>query len=378
MSNTKDVSPENCIKKYIAAKGHLGFDEVGFQLMDNIVLCQLSYIDFARVLSRGDAVTLREAARRFHEIGHCDLKIVWGADGGFDFLDPVADSKRFENVVIKNFEDFHDLHFEMQFCAMTFVLDRTEEYIVFRGADETIVGWKECFMLAYGDMPSHKYALRYLNNHIKSGKKYYVGGHSKGGNLALYGASKIGKEKLELVERVFTNDSPGFLPEADEIDVEKLQDKWFCIRPDDSIVGRIFEMQAKHDIITKCNVSGLKQHYLQTWMFEGMEPMVVPKFSVASDRAIGALNLWLNRQSFDDRMEKIDDIYAAMTKEGADTMEDFFQEGAHGYERVLRLYRKTLGIAIGGMISSMGALILIFRLIPGRDRNKSKDIEEAK
>ena len=140
MKEKGTLNSENCIKKYIDEKGRISFEDTEFQIMDNIVLCQLSYIDFAEILSEEDEITLKEAFRRFKFLGHCDLKIVWGAGHGFDFLEPCAESNRFGNIVIRNFEDFHDKNLGMQFCGMEFVLNDDYSYIVFRGADETIVG----------------------------------------------------------------------------------------------------------------------------------------------------------------------------------------------------------------------------------------------
>lgn len=370
MKEKGTLNSENCIKKYIDENGRISFEDTEFQIMDNIVLCQLSYIDFAEILSEEDEITLKEAFRRFKFLGHCDLKIVWGAGHGFDFLEPCAESNRFGNIVIRNFEDFHDKNLGMQFCGMEFVLNDDYSYIVFRGADETIVGWKECFMLAYADMPSHDYALKYLEKNITQSRKYFIGGHSKGGNLALYGGANLMDKKLNRVKNIFTNDSPGFFPKVDLVDVKKLHKKWISIRPEDSIVGRIFELRAPKDIIVKCNVSGLKQHYLQTWTFENMKPIPADKFSYRSEKMIKALNLWLERQEFDSRMEEIDNLYNALTEGGANTVKDFFWEGKEGYERVLKLYRKTLGIVAGGMISGFGILLVAVIMAFRHDKNR--------
>lgn len=368
MGASENIVKENYIRKYIEENGHKCFGNLSFTNMDNIVLCQLSYVDFAEILSKGESITLKEALHRFKEVGNCDLKMVWGENQGFDFLLPCATSERFGNIVISSFSDFVDRHTGMQFCAMSFVFDDCHEYIAFRGTDETIVGWKECLELSYGYMPSHEYALKYLEKHINLQKKYFVGGHSKGGNLALYAASKISEDKFRRIDKVFANDSPGFYPKADIFDIGRLQKKLISIRPEDSFVGRIFELKPKNDIIVKCSESGLKQHYLQTWKFQGTELVKAEHFSHLSNSGIAALNIWLSHNGFDERMKKIDDLYNAMTKEGSDTIEEFFDEGTEGYERVLNLHKKALGIFLGGMISGIGMLILIVKSVFKRDK----------
>ena len=66
--------------------------------------------------------------------------------------------------------------------------------VVFRGTDDTLIGWKEDFHMTYMDhVPAQKRAASYLHHVMKEFPKgrFLVAGHSKGGNLATYACSYL-------------------------------------------------------------------------------------------------------------------------------------------------------------------------------------------
>jgi len=66
--------------------------------------------------------------------------------------------------------------------------DDSQMYIAFRGTDDSIVAWKEDFMMSFSVIPAQKFALDFLKHVISRhpNTDFIVGGHSKGGNLAIY------------------------------------------------------------------------------------------------------------------------------------------------------------------------------------------------
>ena len=100
---------------------------------------------------------------------------------------------------------------ETQFAAMTFTAKKQFTYVGFRGTDTSLAGWKENFNMAFADaVPAQHQALRYLEAiAAKTTGPLYVGGHSKGGNLAEYAALKAAPEIQARIERVFIHDGPG-------------------------------------------------------------------------------------------------------------------------------------------------------------------------
>ena len=122
----------------------------------------------------------------------------------------LSESKRFQSVLVTHYFHIVDKEIDMQISGMTFVLPNDTLYVAFKGTDETITGWKEDFDLSYKDViPSQKKAVSYLNEILSSFvRPVYVGGHSKGGNLAMY-ASLFCKDS-DLIVKVYNNDGPGF------------------------------------------------------------------------------------------------------------------------------------------------------------------------
>ena len=52
---------------------------------------------------------------------------------------------------------------QTQFSALTMLLPDGSAYVAFRGTDDTIVGWKEDFNMAFTpEIPAQKYAAEYL------------------------------------------------------------------------------------------------------------------------------------------------------------------------------------------------------------------------
>lgn len=128
------------------------------------------------------------------------------------FVYELAASRRFRNVKIKNFVNINDRSIEKQFAAITFILNDEYSYIAFRGTDDTFNGWKEDFNMAFKcPVPSQEEALRYVQNVYGSlTSKIYLGGHSKGGNIAVYTLVKSDEDIQNRIENAFSHDGPRF------------------------------------------------------------------------------------------------------------------------------------------------------------------------
>ena len=118
----------------------------------------------------------------------------------------LADSRRFGPVVIGSYKDSLQEEKDVQFCVMLFKVRKNLHYIAFRGTDNTLTGWKEDFMTCFTLTGGQRMALTYLKSHIRPGIRYDIGGHSKGGNLAMYALSRIGDEKLRQVRHIYLQD----------------------------------------------------------------------------------------------------------------------------------------------------------------------------
>ena len=61
---------------------------------------------------------------------------------------------------------------------------------------------------------SQTMAEAYLRARLNTFDTLLVGGHSKGGNLAVYAAAMLPDELFDRIEHVYSNDGPGFCREV--------------------------------------------------------------------------------------------------------------------------------------------------------------------
>ena len=105
----------------------------------------------------------------------------------------IARSKRFSSMKMSGYINDIDLQRQTQFSAVVFDLDNEHNYYVaFRGTDNTLIGWKEDFNMGFDfPVPAQITALEYFEEArigLKEGT-FILGGHSKGGNLAIYASA---------------------------------------------------------------------------------------------------------------------------------------------------------------------------------------------
>ena len=175
---------------YIKEYKNITFAKEPMSDVDSLVLCQLAYLKFDGIVP--DATKRRKAISVQEIAAHENYENLYG-DTRYEkdnraLFENIIKSKRYRRLKVNYYMNIIVNEWETQFCAVTFFLDDGTPYIAFRGTDETIVGWKEDFNMSFlSPVPGQNYSLHYLT-HVASKlrKPFYVGGHSKGGNLAIY------------------------------------------------------------------------------------------------------------------------------------------------------------------------------------------------
>lgn len=183
-----------------------------------------------------------------------------------NLLSIMSTSRRYKDVVIKNYVSDICTHREIQFTAFTVDIDRDTRLVTFSGTDDTLIGWKENFNMIFTfPTEAQKASVEYLDNVAKWGKEIYVIGHSKGGNLAMYSAIHASKSDFRRIVKVINFDGPGF---TEDIEMNKRNinrfKKIYLYIPQTSIVGRLFK-HYENEIIVNSNTIGLHQHDLLSW-----------------------------------------------------------------------------------------------------------------
>lgn len=293
------------IYEYVTKFGNHTFDEKEFNEVDNLVLSVIMYLDFTNIVSnKKDAITLRNAALEYFHTH--DKKIVYrlgiAQKDAYRLLEVVMDTKRYQDILLSNYRYITSL--DSQFSSLVFDLNKHLKFIGFEGTDEYISGWKEDAYLAIRfPVDAQKYAIKYLNEVVSLfDKKIIIGGHSKGGNLALvasmYARGYI-KSKIKLI---YSNDGPGLREiEHSSRNYKSIQKKYIHIIPNYSLVGVILKNDTYHIVeSTKKNVLA---HSASTWLIED-EHFKVTTQSSASKKLENSINKFLDNTN-DEEIEKV-------------------------------------------------------------------------
>lgn len=318
------------ILDYIAWRGDLTLDIVPFNEIDALIFCEFAYLKLRGIVPEKvgkDGIPLETAARLFFEapdvVERSDMGILFGK-AVVELFQLMAATPRYKNLRLCGFVEHVDDFHEKQFAAVTVLLGDGSSFVVFRGTDDTLVGWKEDFNMCFmTPVPSQQEALDYLvqASGCLSGK-IRVGGHSKGGNLALYSATFCGKRIQKRICNVYNFDGPGF--ELNISTVPEFQGIRHCVQrfvPDHSIVGFLLEQDGEYQVIKSQEV-GLMQHNLLSWQLDGprfQEVEQVADSSVLIDRSV---KNWLQMHSSTERERFVEALYEVLTSSHATTFSE--------------------------------------------------------
>ena len=294
------------------------FDGRGFCTVDSLVLSWLVYTrlpadDPALAPARGwEGVRLADLYRAEYFATY--YAGMWGEEPGLDLLAAVAASPRFRDVRVMGYVDATDPQAEKQFAAMTFRLTEDLSYVAFRGTDASLVGWKEDFNLAYRcPVPSQTEAARYLGAvAARVDGDLLVGGHSKGGNLAVYAAARAPGGVGDRVRRIFSHDGPGFLAEflATE-DYRRVGPRVDKTIPQSSVVGMLLEQQEGYRVV-RSNRAMIWQHDPFSWVVEGCDLVTLDGLTADARYLNRTVSAWLGSRTVKERERFIDTLYSVI------------------------------------------------------------------
>ena len=315
------------ILDYLKWRGDITFDHDGPNEVDGLIFCELAYLPFERFISEcNDEETLKSLYKRYSELPESETKIgaIFPEKKIKELFALVASSERYKNVKLKRFINHVCKSSEKQFCAMTFVLNSEYLYIAYRGTDDTLVGWKEDFNMAFNTpIPSQIDSTAYLNDvGARTRKKIYVGGHSKGGNLSVY-ASVMALDKVQdKIIAVHNFDGPGFRNDVfDEIKESSIIEKIINILPQGSVIGMIFTLLGKKEFI-RSKGKGMYQH-------DGFNWELLQKSFVTADGPLKSsveihdiIDTITSSMSKEERIELVEAIYTLITVNDSTTLTD--------------------------------------------------------
>lgn len=332
------------IMDYISWRGDLSFEQSQFNEVDNLILACFSYVnlDGISAVTKQKGIGLKKLTKEFMKL-HTMKELE--ADKSFIRLAPfmmmeMAKSVRFGKCVVRNYVNDIVTEAEQQFAAMEIVLEDGTSYVSFRGTDDTIIGWKEDFNLSTGVVPAQKRAIEYLQKISEhTDGMLRAGGHSKGGNLAIYG-SVMCKSAHEKILEIYSNDGPGFSREFQELpEMKEMMPKIIRIIPEYSIIGTLLEHE-KEPVIVASSSKGLLQHDGFSWEVQG--PALVRRDSLNKTalRFIEILHKWIDGMDMEQKRLLIEDLFATLQASGYENLSEVQSGGLKSLAAMVKRVEK--------------------------------------
>lgn len=333
------------IVSYIKRQKENTFKEVPFNEVDALVLAQFIYPKWDGIIptisEKREAVCLGDIAENL-DFAHVFLDERYRKDN-VELVEAMVESKRFGRMRMNYFSDITSVLAETQFSAMTVFLEDGPTVIIYRGTDETMVGWKEDFNMAFKEpVTGQSLSALYLQqvSELVDGN-YIVLGHSKGGNFAVYASMNVEEKIQNRIEKVYSFDSPGFRPEIlESVDFNKIKDKIYKFLPHSSIFGML--LQSKEDFqVVECFSIGILQHNPYNWQVSDNEFKKVEKLDRGSVFLNETFNEWLYSLN-DEELHAYSEIwYQVMQEANITTMLDFTKEPGKALTSLIDAVRET-------------------------------------
>ena len=267
------------IYDYISEYGNQEF--VKINSLDAMIFARLSYINIEKIWSKIPCKII-DLNNYIDDIkpSFRDKKLI----------ELLSKQKRFKNLIIENCHNVFNKKEVIQFFAMTINLPNNEAFVAFRGTDKSFTGLMEDLEMSYKVIPSQVCAQLYISS-LKQYRRLYLGGHSKGGNLAMYAFLNSKFSKRLQIKRVYNFDGPGFLEILNNND-RKIVNYY----PNCSFVGRLFTSVGKVNVI-KANKDGIEGHNIYNWEIDGNQLKMgifnddSNNFAVASKRLLSKIKI---------------------------------------------------------------------------------------
>ena len=285
------------------------FKESSFNNIDSLILAYLSYFHFPNTLTR---------------LKDLDISKTTKVEKNREFIKRVVTSNRYKDIESCFYvEDTNDL-IEKQFSAVTFLLPNNTMYISFRGTDSTLTGWKEDFNMAFMlPVPAQKEALNYVEKITKLiPRKFYIGGHSKGGNLAVYAGCNLSNNLSTRIIKIYSHDGPGFIKEfLTTSNYQSIKDKIEKIVPSSSIIGMLLYTNENYKII-KSSARGILEHDPFSWLINENNFIILKNLSDGTVFTNKVINDFLSSLSKKEREIFIDSLFTVLKSTNLTTLDE--------------------------------------------------------
>lgn len=305
------------IETYLKNYGKYTFLEKEFNEVDNVILSLIAYVDLYDIVPgiKDGKITLKDASKKFYK-KYSQKEInqnILAVRGASNLLKELASTKRYKDLLLYNY--VYKVTFDMQFGALCIMLPNKNIYISYEGTDGYISGWKEDCMLAC-NFPNNAQleAINYLNKVVGLFTRgVYVGGHSKGGHLAIVASMFCKNRVRHKIINVFNNDGPGLrIKEFESNKYKRINNKLVYIVPKGSIVGMLL-CHNDNPIVVDSKARGIMQHNALTWIV-AEDKFKRAKLSESSMKFDTAVATWIGKLDDKKRLDFINGLFSVLKK----------------------------------------------------------------
>ena len=329
---------------YIKEFGHVSFEERAFSEIDALVLTELEYLPLEKIVPSDENgekfVTVKEIAEYMqeHKQELFDENPMMITQERHEVSQVIADAPRYQSLKFFGVVSEWDKDTTKQFAAVTVEVEPSVRLVIFRGTDDTLIGWKEDFLMTYSPLVAAQTdAKEYLAKQASLfDGDLMVSGHSKGGNLAIYAAATQEEDVQLRIVDIFCFDSPGLYRSVLETkgyqNIVPLAMRYI---PQDSLVGLMLESEVPY-VIVKSNASGAMQHSAMTWEIEDGQFIKMEKLTKNSQLNDQTFKKWTESVS-DEELELFWNVFFELLfSVGIDTVNDLYGQFMHYVQEFLK------------------------------------------
>ncbi len=362
---------------YLAWRGDLVFSADGFNEVDGSMLAMLSYIDYDAISK--EPIRMSEAAEGYcpdQKYDSVKLGLIIPSKKINRLFCTAAQTARFADCIISDHKWKTSEEEVCQFAAVTYHLPNRRAVISYRGTDDTIVGWREDCCLSYLDeIPAQRLAVEYFERMAEKypDEKFYLVGHSKGGNLALYTALSCKRALRRRIAHVYSYDGPGLSKrKARSRDFTSMQKKLSLIVPQSSFIGTMFDVRGHYTIING-TARGAYQHDCFTWAVMGAEFERLDSLSERGVKNEEQFNKSMERMTLSEKREFVETMFSVVESTGAKSLTDLTSGTP---KKLLTLIRNYSGMDKEKRELMLGLFLKLFDL--KRTEGKEAKVKEEK
>ena len=345
-----------------------------FNELDSLILARFAYMLFHKI-SLNSQESIKSIAKKMQNFDNSEFLY----NGDKELITNLGKAKRFCDMLVTNYEQNNDKTSQKQFGAITIHTKKDEIYISFLGTDNSIFGWNESFNMAFmQEIPSQICGKEYLNKIAKAypNKKIRIGGHSKGGNIAVYSALSVDSEIANRVIKIYNYDGPGFNTKFDLNDINSdIVAKIQTYIPQDSIIGRLLNHKEKFKVV-KSSQKGLLQHDIFSWQVL-RDDFIYAKSTKTSKNIDKALSAFLVTASDEELKIAIDTAFRILYASNAESFNEILSNLPTALSNMLREYGKISSEQKKNIIKIATEIILLYiGILRKQNRAKFKNLQE--